>query len=266
MEHHASFFAQWLTSLLHLHQQVWPGFGSHPMSVLERYDHLLNTVVAALFVIGVTSATRAKLSLIPGGLQQVMEAYFGFIRNLAGSSIPRHSEKYIPFIGTLGLLIFVNNFMGMIPFFGTGNSNWNVTLGCAILVFLVYNFEGTRVNGLAYWKHLAGPCSNPFLVILGIFLIFPLEFLGLFIRIFSHSMRLFLNMALEHTIAAAIFGVVALAVPTVLMFLGFITVAVQALVFITLTAVYIGQAVQDMHHDDHGHDHDHGHGKAAHAH
>jgi F-type H+-transporting ATPase subunit a len=47
------------------------------------------------------------------------------------------------------------------------------------------------------------------------------------------------------------------------MFLGFITVAVQALVFITLTAVYIGQAVQDMHHDDHGHDHGHGH---AHAH
>ena len=260
MEHHASAFAQWLTGLLHLPQHAWPGFGSHPMSVLERYDHLLNTVLAALVVLLVTTLTRRKLSLIPGGLQQVMESYFGFIRNLAGSSIPRHAEKYIPFIGTLGLLIFVNNFLGMVPFFGTGNSNWNVTLGCAISVFLVYNFEGTLMNGLAYWKHLAGPCSNPFLIILGVFLIFPLEFLGLFIRIFSHSMRLFLNMALEHTIAAAIFGVVALVVPTVLMFLGFITVAVQALVFITLTAVYIGGAVQDMHHDhDHGHGHDHAH-------
>jgi len=123
MEHHASAFAQWLTSLLHLAQHPWPGFGTHPMSVLERYDHLLNTVLAAIFVLILTSLTRRKLSLIPGPLQQVMEAYFGFIRNLAGSSIPRHAEKYIPFIGTLGLLIFVNNFMGMIPFFGTGNSN-----------------------------------------------------------------------------------------------------------------------------------------------
>lgn len=265
MEHHASTFSMLLTELLHLPRHLWAGYGSHPMSVLERFDHLLLTLLAALLVIGFTTAVRKRMSLVPGVLQSLFESYFELVEELAKRSIPTHPERYVPFIGTLGLLIVTNNFLGMIPFFGSGNANLNVTIGCAILVFLVYNFEGTRVNGIHYWTHLAGPANNPFMIFLGVFLIFPLEFMGLFIRIISHSMRLFLNMGLEHAVSAAFFAVAPLLVPVPLMFLGFITVLVQALVFITLTAVYIGGAVMEMHHDDHGHE-DHGHGHAAHAH
>lgn len=249
MEHHASTFSQLLTDLFGLHRQMWPGFGSHPMSVLERFDHLLLTILAALLVIGVTTAVRRRLAVVPGVFQSFLESYFELVDELAKRSIPRNPETYVPFIGTLGLLIVTNNFLGMIPFFGSGNANLNVTVACAILVFLVYNIEGTRRNGLHYWKHLAGPCNNLFLVFLGIALIFPLEFMGLFIRIVSHSMRLFLNMALEHAVGGAFFAVAPLLIPVPLMFLGFITVLVQALVFITLTAIYIGGAVQEMHHE-----------------
>jgi F-type H+-transporting ATPase subunit a len=264
MEHHASAFSTLLTQLLGLSRQLWTGYGSHPMSVLERYDHLLITLLAALVVIGLTMAVKKRLSIIPSPLQSLFESYYELVEGLAKGAIPRDHQRYIPFIGTLGLLILVNNALGMVPFFGTGNSNLNVTVACAILVFLVYNFEGTRVNGIHYWTHLGGPANNLFMIILGVLLIFPLEFLGLFIRIFSHSMRLFLNMALEHIISAAFFSVIPLVLPVPVMFLGFITVLVQALVFITLTAVYIGGAVMEMHHEDHGHDEGHGH--AAHAH
>ncbi len=266
MEHHASTLSMLLTELLHLPRHMWAGFGSHPMSVLERFDHLLLTLIAMLIVVGVTTAVRKRLAIIPGPLQSLLESYFELVEGLAKTSISRNPERYVPFIGTLGLLIVTNNFLGMIPFFGTGNANINVTVACAILVFLVYNFEGTRVNGVHYWSHLAGPLNNPFMVFLGVLLIFPLEFLGLFIRIFSHSMRLFLNMALEHIVSAAFFGVVPLLLPVPIMFLGLITVLVQALVFITLAAVYIGGAVIEMHHDHHDeHGHDHGHAPA-HAH
>ena len=69
MEHHASELAKFLTDLFHLSRHAWAGFANGmPLSVLERFDHLLNAVLAALCAMAVTGIVRAKMARVPGGL------------------------------------------------------------------------------------------------------------------------------------------------------------------------------------------------------
>ena len=59
MEHHASLLAQWLTQVLGLSRYAWHGFAhGAPLSVLERYDHLLNAALAALTAMFITALVR----------------------------------------------------------------------------------------------------------------------------------------------------------------------------------------------------------------
>ena len=70
MEHHASFLAVLLTKLLNLTRHPWPGFAhGEPLSVLERYDHLLISVLAALVTMLLVLLVRARLLRVPGPLQ-----------------------------------------------------------------------------------------------------------------------------------------------------------------------------------------------------
>ena len=247
MEHHPSGFAIWLTKLLGLPQHSWPHFapGMH-FSILERYDHLLVSILAALIVLAFSLAVKKRLALVPGPLQQAAETLVGIAIGEAKAKIGHGYEKYVPLIGTLGLFILVNNLLGMVPGLGTGTANWNIPLGMAIMVFLFYNFMGTKTQGFThYWAHFGGPM--PWYTFIWV-LLFPLEVTGLFIRIFSHSMRLFMNLGLEHLISGVFFMIMPFLLPVPMMFLGLLVCCIQAYVFIVLTSVYIGLAVAETEH------------------
>ena len=97
-------------------------------------------------------AVRCKLARIPGPFQQVMEYAVTFVRNLTSDSVAHHPDRYVPLIGTLGFFILLNNAFGLVPGLGSGTANWNVTLGCALVVFFYYNFHGMREHGVGrYW-------------------------------------------------------------------------------------------------------------------
>ena len=242
MEHHASFLAKWLTHLLGLHQQVWPGFGHGPMSVLERYDHLFNATLAALITLLVCFLVSRKLARIPGPLQQVFEFVVGGVQGMIDDNIHHHGEKYLPLIGTFALFIFLNNFFGLIPGLNPATSNWNVTLGCALVVFFYYNFHGMKEQGIGkYWAHFAGP------VLALSWLMFPLEILGLLSRILSHSLRLFGNLAGEHIVAGIFFSLMPLMLPIPLMVMGLFFGLIQTFVFIMLATIYLSGAVAHDH-------------------
>lgn len=239
MEHHPSALAVLLTNLLHLTRHGWAHFApGTEFSVLERYDHLLVSVLAAILVLSFAFAVKRRLALVPGPLQQAAEALVGIAIGEAKAKIGHGFEKHVPLIGTLGLFILVNNLLGMVPGLGTGNANWNVPLAMAMLVFLYYNIMGMASQGFThYWGHFMGPS------LLVAPLLFPLEVLGLFIRIFSHSMRLFMNLGLEHLIGGVFFAIFPLFLPVPMMFLGLLVCLIQAYVFIVLTSLYIGGAV-----------------------
>ena len=247
MEHHASYLATLLTNLLvHLGlmtRHAWGTFAhGQPLSILERYDHLFAAVLAALVIVAMVLATRVKLSRIPGPFQQVMEFLVTFVRNLVSDNITHHSEQYVPLIGTLGLFILLNNLFGLAPGLPSGTGNWNVTLGCALVVFFFYNFHGMKSQG--FWKylgHFAGPVWFLW------WLMWPLEVLGLLSRILSHSLRLFGNIAGEHVVSLIFFGLVPLLVPVPLMVMGLFFGLIQAFVFIMLATIYVSGAVSHDH-------------------
>lgn len=243
MEHHASALAVWLTDLLHLSRHSWGAFAhGAPMSVLERFDHLLIAFLAAVVAIGFSAAVRRKLVMVPGPLQQTAEGAVGFVRELVSDNIDHHAERYMPLIGTMGLFILLNNLFGLIPGLGSGTANWNVTLGCALVVFAYYNFHGMREQGFfKYWGHFAGPIwwLAP--------LLFPLEILGLISRILSHSLRLFGNIGGEHIVAGIFFGLLPLLLPVPLMVMGLFFGLIQAFVFTMLTVIYLSGAVAHEH-------------------
>lgn len=243
MEHHASFLAVLLTKLLHLARHPWPGFApGESLSVLERYDHLLISVLAALVTMLLVLMVRARLVRVPGPLQQVMEYLVTFVRGLVADNVAHDSERYVPLIGTLGAFILLNNLFGLVPGLGSGTANYNVTLGCALVVFLYYNFHGMREHGvLKYLGHFAGPVW--FLWIL----MWPLEILGLFSRILSHSLRLFGNIAGEHVVSGIFFALVPLVVPVPLMVMGLFFGLIQTFVFIMLATIYVSGAVAHEH-------------------
>jgi len=243
MEPHASLFAQLLTHVLPLSQHPWPGFAhGAALSVLERYDHLLNAALAALLAMLLTTLVRKNLTRIPGPLQQVFEGVVGGLKDMINDNIAHHGEKYLPFIGTMALFVFFNNLFGLLPGLSPGTSNWNVTLGAALVVFGYYNFHGMREQGFVkYWAHFAGPIwwLMP--------LMFPLEILGLLSRILSHSLRLFGNIAGEHVVAGIFFGLMPLLLPVPMMFLGLFFGLIQTFVFTMLATIYLSGAVSHEH-------------------
>ena len=243
MEHHASMLAQWLTHILGLSQHAWPGFAhGAALSVLERYDHLLNAVLAALLAMVITTLVRQGLTRIPGPWQQVFEGVVGGLKEMINDNIAHHGEKYLPFIGTMALFVFFNNLFGLIPALSPGTSNWNVTLGAALVVFGYYNWHGMKEQGVGkYWLHFAGPIwwLAP--------LMFPLEILGLLSRILSHSLRLFGNIAGEHVVAGIFFGLMPILLPVPMMFLGLFFGLIQTFVFTMLATIYLSGAVSHEH-------------------
>jgi F-type H+-transporting ATPase subunit a len=117
-------------------------------------------------------------------------------------------------------------------------SSLNITLGCALVVFVLFNLYGLKENGLGYVKHLMGPAwyLAP--------LIFPVEVISLCVRPVTLAIRLMLNMAVDHLILSIFLGLVALLVPVPVMLLGCLVIIVQTLVFTLLTCIYIGLATE----------------------
>lgn len=243
MEHHVSLLAHWLTAVLGLAQHPWPGFAEGlPMSWLERYDHLFNASLAALLTLGICFAVKRKLARVPAPMQASMEYILKGLQGLIDDNIAHHGEKYLPLVGTLALFIFLCNLFGMVPGLSPATTNWNVTLGCALVVFIHYNWEGVREHGpVKYFWNFRGP------VWWLIPLIMPLELLGLFARILSHSVRLFGNMTGEHIVSGLLFAAVPLILPVPGLVLSLFAVFIQTFVFVLLTVIYLSSALAHEH-------------------
>jgi len=267
MPEHTSFF----TYLV----QMFPALGEnmrnlgHTMFGKPVTAHHAEPLVASFFIVllvaGLAYATRAKIvdydkSVIPDeklSLRTFMElfidAFYGTCKDIMGA---KRAKRYFPIIGTSACFVFFSNAIGLIPGFSPPTSNWNITLGCAIVIFVAFNYYGIKENGLGYFKHMMGPMAvlAP--------LIFPIELMSLIIRPITLSVRLMLNMAVDHLLVTITMGMVALFLPIPVMVLGTLVVVVQTYVFCLLSAIYISLATE---HEEHDEDHGHGHGEKKHG-
>ena len=130
------------------------------------FEPIAVSLFVAIVLVLLGLYTRSRLSdaneaVIPEErltVRTFMEAFLGYFYDLAKSVMDaKRAKKYFPIIGTSALFVLFSNAMALIPGGPVATSNLNVTLGCALVVFIVFNFYGLKEQGFGYVKHLAGP-------------------------------------------------------------------------------------------------------------
>ena len=213
---------------------------------------------------------RWRLSVEPDTRQTYGETIYDVAQTqIAEQGLPSKAiGLWFPYVASLFLFILVVNLLGFIPLPLTGEtwhgipvwgiyaatSSLSVTLALAALTFVFTHFEGIRWNGpVRYFKSWIPDAPKPLLV-----LIVPLEILGQIMRLISLSVRLFANMLAGHILILTFLGLIfifqslflALVVPFAILFYLFevaIVVGIQAFIFATLSAIYIGSAIEPQH-------------------
>ena len=230
----------------------------------------LASVLTVLTMVWIARRMQAR----PNRIQTAVEMLYSLMRdNIARGNMPEAlARKWFPFLGALFLFLWWSNLIGYLPLptnsqekfnlFGAhipsfalyaATANISVPLVLALVVFVVFNWEGIRAQGpIGYVKSLVPHgVKGPMLL-----LIFPLEVISTFMRLISLTVRLFANILAGHMIILFMAG--GLAVILGLSFLGWailpagiaiymfelgLIATLQAFIFATLAAIYIGGAV-----------------------
>ena len=214
-------------------------------NVLNHYG--INTTIVfstwfVVFLLAILSflATR-NLQVYPGRMQNVMEVIIDGLHALLIDTMGEHGKKFFPLIATLGLFILTANLIGIIPGFESPTANINTNLAMALVVFFSTHVVGVITHGFKYVKQFLGPVwwLSP--------LMLPIELVSHLSRPLSLTFRLFGNIAGEDIVLLVVLLLVPLLVPLPIMFLMIFTSAVQTLVFMLLTMMYIGGAMEEAH-------------------
>ena len=249
--------------------------GSGPFAFNKAVLYLL---IAAALTIGTMVWISKRMQARPNRVQTAVEWLFTAMRDniTRGNMDDAMARKWFPFIGTLFLFIWFSNLIGYIPLptnthekidvlgveipsfaLYAATANISVPLVLALAVFVAYNVEGVRAKGVGgYLKSLipagiTGPAVVP---------IFALEVLSNFMRLLSLSVRLFANILAGHLIIlfmagglAVLLGIEALGVIVIpfgiaiFLFEVGLVATLQAFIFATLSAIYLGGAVAESH-------------------
>lgn len=216
---------------------------------------LTSWFVITLLLVASFLATK-NIQRIPGGMQNFMEYVLEFIQSLAKNQIgEKEYRPWVPFVGTLFLFIFVSNWSGaLIPWkvlqlpegeLAAPTNDINTTVALALLTSLAYFYAGFSKRGLGYFRKYIEP--TPVLL--------PIAILEDFTKPLSLSFRLFGNILADELVVGVLVLLVPLFVPLPIMALGLFTSAIQALVFATLAAAYIHEAMAGHggeEHEEHG--------------
>jgi F-type H+-transporting ATPase subunit a len=224
-----------------------------------------------------------KMQQRPNRLQTAVETAYALMRDniTKGNMDSRMAAKWFPFIATLFLFIWFSNIIGYLPLptnteskfdlFGlqipsfalfAATANISVPLVLTLMVWISYHVEGIRAKGLiGYLKGwipagVTGPARIP---------IFFIEAISQFVRLVSLSVRLFANILAGHLLILfmggglvvllnlAVVGSIVLGLVTGTMAVAFflfevgLVATLQAFIFSTLTAIYLGGAVAEEH-------------------
>jgi F-type H+-transporting ATPase subunit a len=240
---------------------------------------LIATALTCLSMIYVARRMQAR----PNRLQTAVEAAFLLMRDniTRGNMDDRMAARWFPFIATIFLFIWFSNMIGYLPLptntehtvnilglevpslaLYAATANLSVPLVLTLVVWVSYHVEGIRAKGpakyLASWipAGVEGPARGP---------IFVIEVISHLVRLVSLSVRLFANILAGHLLIlfmggglvvllnvavglAVVLGLVTgvLAVAFFLFEVGLVA-TLQAFIFATLTAIYLGGAVAEEH-------------------
>lgn len=203
-------------------------------------------VLAALLIFAATGTSNLKQT--PQGLQNFMEYAYEFLQDIAKNQIGEHEYRpWVPYVSTVFLFIFGCNWAGaLIPWklielpegeLAAPTNDINVTVALALLTSLSYFYAGLSKKGINYFSRYVSP--TPILL--------PINILEDFTKPLSLSFRLFGNVLADELVVSVFALLVPILIPLPVMTLGLFASSVQALIFSTLSAAYIGEALEDHH-------------------
>ena len=232
----------------------------HPLNAVKPIDvsitknvfSMLLSLVLLLTLFGAAGKSAKKNPGAPRGILAFLEPIIIFIRE--DIIIPNVGEKkyksYIPYLITIFFFIFFNNLLGLIPGGANVTGNIAVTLVLSVFTLLVTNFSANK----AYWKHIFLPpvplALYPIMV--------PIEVIGVLTKPFALMIRLFANITAGHIIILSLISLIfvfksifiaPVSVGFVLFMytLELLVALLQAYIFTLLSALFIGQAIEEHH-------------------
>jgi F-type H+-transporting ATPase subunit a len=227
---------------LHIH----PKHPAHPISDSFAMELLVLLLLTLFFV-----AVRMRLSVErPGALQHTMEGIEGFVQGLANETISNHPERFVGYLTVLGMFILICNLIGLVPGLTSPTAVPIVPLGCALLTWFYYHYQGLRANGVVgYLKHFIGPQEGMPLAVRMLLpiLLFPIELFSHAARVLSLTVRLFANMFAGEMVTLVFFSLVPLGLPVVFEGLHVGVSFIQTYIFVLLACVYLGEATAHEH-------------------
>ena len=245
---------------------------------LDFNKGVLYLFLSTALTVGTMLYIANRMQARPNRVQTAVEALYALMRDniTRGAMDEKMAKKWFPMIGTLFLFIWFNNLIGYIPLptnshekvtilgaefpafaIYAATANVSIPLVLALIVFIAYNVEGIRAKGLiGYLKALvpagiSGVAAVP---------MFMLEFLSNFMRLVSLTVRLFANLLAGHLIILFMAGGLAVILGTeavgwftlpfgvaIFLFEVGLVATLQAFIFATLSAIYLGGAVAEGH-------------------
>src|ERR1051326_6696518 len=241
------------------------GSKCYDFSITKAVACVLITSFLVLFIfISVARSYARRQGMAPKGFQSLMEPLILFVRDdIAKPSIgAKHYQRFMPLLLTLFFFIFIANLIGLIPSFSGIMGNISVTFTLAALVLVITLVIGNK----HYWGHILWMPGVPAWV--KIFLLTPIELIGVVQRPFVLMIRIFANVAAGHIVILSFvclifvfssssaaggwgFMPVSMAFALFMNAMELLVAFLQAYVFALLTAMYIGTCLEEPHHAEH---------------
>lgn len=232
----------------------------YDLSITKNVAQMLFSalVLVLLFVSIANSYKKHGITSAPKGKQSFFEPLIVFVRDdiAKGNIGEKDYERFTPYLLTVFFLILINNIFGLIPISANLTGNIAFTFVLSVLTLIVTNINGKKT----YWSHIFTPHAPKALWII----LIPIEIVGVLTKPFALMIRLFANMSAGHIIVISLIGLIFVfktiyIAPISVAFALFIDILeclvalLQAYIFTMLTALFIGSAVAEPHHDEEHH-------------
>ena len=234
--------------------------GSFPVT-----NTLLISWVIILFLAFIAFYLKNKIKEIPKGLQNVVESLVEAALKFMSDVVGNRAEaiKFFPIVFTIFIFVLLSNLVEIVPGLGTigiwqihegketlipfvrsSSADLNVTLAIALVSFFAVQFFGILILGVKHYgkKFFVAPWQKPYFV--GTF-VGLLEFISEFAKIISFSFRLFGNIFAGEVLLTVILFLVPYVIPLPFLFLEIFVGFIQALVFSSLTLVFLKMAITE---------------------
>ena len=199
-------------------------------------------------IIGASILATITLNQVPRNTwQNIMEVVVEYVQGIAKNQMGHNFGEWVPFVGTLFLFILISNWLGaLVPWklihlregeLAAPTNDINTTISLALATSITYFYGGLKKRGFSYFKKYFQP--TPVLL--------PINVLEDFTKPLSLSFRLFGNILADELTVSVLTLLVPILIPLPIMILGLFASSIQALIFATLAAAYIGESVEGHH-------------------